>query len=77
MAWCARPSRPPMFLLLTGEIPHISGVCAVLQRNLLLGGCGLKPKPHVTTLTTVTDIPRRERRSLTGLKAEDFTPHIR
>jgi hypothetical protein len=58
-----------MLMLLAREIPHISGVCAVLQQRLLLSGRGRKPEPHARTLTTTTDIPRRERRFLPGLTA--------
>ncbi|GLY75815.1 hypothetical protein Airi01_040820 [Actinoallomurus iriomotensis] len=71
------PPRPPVQVLLTREIPHISGVRAVLQQRRLLGGRGLKPKSHATTLTTTTDISRRERRSLPGRKAGVFTPRSR
>jgi hypothetical protein len=41
-------------------------VCAVLQQRRLLG-----------TLTTTTDIPRRERRFLPCMKAGVSTPHSR
>jgi hypothetical protein len=66
-----------MLMLLTSEIPHISGVPAMLQQHRLLGGCGLEPESHANTLTTTTDIPRRERRFLPGLKAGASTPHSR
>jgi len=72
-----RPARPPMLMLLTREIPHKTGVRAMLQQRRLLGGCGLKPKPHATTLKTTTDIPRRERRFLPGLKTGVSTPRKR
>ncbi|MCW2945484.1 MAG: hypothetical protein JWR24_2201, partial [Actinoallomurus sp.] len=40
------------------------------------GGRGLKTKPHPNTLTTTTDISRRERRFLPGLKTGVSTPRI-
>jgi hypothetical protein len=49
----------------------------VPQQRHLLGGRGRKPKPHATTLETTTDIPRRERRFLPGLKAGVSTPRNR
>jgi hypothetical protein len=73
----ARPPRPPMLMPLNSQVPHISGVRAVLQQHRLLGGCGHKPKPHARTLITTTDIPRRERRFLPGPKAGVSTPHNR
>jgi hypothetical protein len=62
-----------MLVLLASKIPDKSGVCAVLQQRRFLGGRGLKPEPHATTLWTTTDIPRRERRALPSLKAGVFT----
>jgi hypothetical protein len=50
-------------------------VRAVFQQRRLLGGRGLKPEPHTGTLTTTTDIPRRERRCLLDRKAGVSTPH--
>jgi hypothetical protein len=52
-------------------------MCAVLQQRHLLGRRGRKPKPHATTLDNTTDIPRRERRYLSGLKAGVSTPRKR
>jgi hypothetical protein len=49
----------------------------VLQQRRLLGGRGRKPESHATTLNTSTDIPRRERRFLPGLKAGVSTPRNR
>jgi hypothetical protein len=72
-----RPPRPPMQVLLTREIPYISGVRAVLQQRRLLSGRGLKPKSHASTLTTTTDIPRRERRLDPSRKAGVSTPRSR
>jgi hypothetical protein len=66
-----------MLMLLNGQVPDISGMCAVFQQRRLLNGCGRKPEPHASTLTTTTDIPRRERRFLPGLKAGVSTPHNR
>jgi hypothetical protein len=71
-----RPPRPPMPVLIHRKIPHKTGMRAVLQQHLLLGRRGLKTKPHVNTLTTTTDISRRERRFLPGLKTEVSTPRI-
>jgi hypothetical protein len=72
-----RPPRPPMQMLLTREIPHIPGVRAMLQQHHLLNGRGLKPEPHAKTLTTTTDILRRERRFHPGPKAGVSTPRNR
>jgi hypothetical protein len=72
----ADPTRPPMPMLFHGEIPHKTGVRAVLQQHRFLGGRGLKPKTHANTLSTTTDISRRERRFLPGLKAEVSTPRM-
>jgi hypothetical protein len=69
------PGRPPM--LLTRQIPHKTGMLAMLQQRHLLGGRGRKPKPHATTLKNTTDNPRRERRFHPGLKAGIFTPRKR
>ena len=77
IARCAGSARPPVLMLLTREIPHKTGVRAVLQQRRLLSGCGHKPKPHATTLETPTDISRRERRFLSGLKAGVSTPRKR
>jgi hypothetical protein len=51
-------------------------VCTVLQQRRLLGRRGLKSKPHANTLSTTTDISRRERRPLGQTKARTSTPHI-
>ncbi|MCW2948815.1 MAG: hypothetical protein JWR24_5532 [Actinoallomurus sp.] len=72
-----RPPQPPMLMLLHRKIPHKTGMRAMLQQHPLLGGRGLKTEPHPNTLTTTTDIPRRERRFLPGPKAEVSTPRIR
>jgi hypothetical protein len=77
IAWCARTSRPPMRVLLHGQIPNKSGMHAVLQQRLLLGKRGLKPKPHANTLSTTTDERGRERRRYPGLKAGGATPRCR
>jgi hypothetical protein len=45
-----------MLVLLDGQISDKTGVCAVLQQHLLLGGRGLKPKSHANTLSMTTDI---------------------
>ena len=66
-----------MLMLLTREIPHKTGVRAVLKQHRLLDGRGHKPKPHATTLKNTTDILRRERRFLPGLKAGVSTPRKR
>jgi hypothetical protein len=71
------PPRPPIQMLLTRKIPHKPGMRTVLQQRRLLSGCGLEPKSHASTLTTTTDILRRERRFLPGLKAGVSTPHSR
>jgi hypothetical protein len=73
----ARPTRPPMRVLLHSEVPDKTGMCAVLQQHRLLGGRGLKTEPYPNTLSTTTDISRRERRFLPGLKAEVSTPRMR
>ncbi|MCW2944115.1 MAG: hypothetical protein JWR24_832, partial [Actinoallomurus sp.] len=72
-----RTPRPPMLMLVHRKIPHKTGMRAVLQQHPLLGGRGLKTKPHTNTLTTTTDTPRRERRFLPGPKAEVSTPRMR
>ncbi|GLY77575.1 hypothetical protein Airi01_058420 [Actinoallomurus iriomotensis] len=59
-------------MLLHREIPHIPGMRTVLQQSRLLGGRGRKPEPHASTLTTTTDILRRERRFLPGMKTGDL-----
>jgi hypothetical protein len=64
-------------MLFHREIPDKTGVRAVLQQSRLLGSRGLKPEPHAKTLSTTTDISRRERRFLTGPKAEVSTPRMR
>jgi ribosomal protein L1 len=64
-------------MLFHREIPDKTGVCAVLQQSRLLGNRGLKPEPHPNTLSTTTDISRRERRFLPGPKAEVSTPRMR
>jgi hypothetical protein len=64
-------------LLLHRQIPHKPGMRTVLQQHRLLGGRGLKPEPHACTPTTTTDILRRERRFLPGLKAGVSTPRNR
>jgi len=74
---CARPAQPPMLMLLTRQIPHKTGMRAMLQQHRLLDGRGHKPKPHTTTLKTTTDNPRRERRFLPGLKTGAPTPRKR
>jgi hypothetical protein len=63
-------------MLLHGQIPHKTGMRAMLQQHPLLGGCGLKTEPHANTLTTTTDISRRKRRFLPGLKTGVSTPRI-
>jgi hypothetical protein len=65
-----------MLVLLHRQIPYKTGMRAMLQQHPLLGGRGLKTKPHPNTLTTTTDISRRERRFFLGLKAEVSTPRI-
>jgi hypothetical protein len=67
---------PPMRMLLASKVPDKPGVGAMLQQRLLLGGSGLKPKPHVDTLWITTDIPGRERRFPSGHRAGVFTPQI-
>jgi hypothetical protein len=52
-------------------------VCAALQQRRPLDGRGLKPEPHAATQWTTTDIRRRERRCLPGLKAGVFAPQAR
>jgi hypothetical protein len=66
-----------MLTLLTRQIPDKTGMRAMLQQRHLLGGYGRKPEPHATTLKNTTDIPRRERRFLPGLKAGVSTPRKR
>jgi hypothetical protein len=72
-----RPARPPMLILLNGEVPDKTGMRAVLQQHRLLSGRGRKPEPHTGTLTTTTDKQGRERRFLPGLKTGVSTPHNR
>jgi hypothetical protein len=73
VAWRACPARPPMLVLFTGKIPHIPGMRAVLQQRRLLGGRGLKPEPHASTLTATTDT-KEGAAFYPGLKTGTFTP---
>jgi hypothetical protein len=57
----ARPSRAPMRVLLHRKVPDKTGMRAVFQQHLFLSVCRLKPEPHAGTLSTTTDISRRER----------------
>jgi hypothetical protein len=72
----ARPARPPMSLLFHREIPDKSSMCTVLQQRLVMGGRRLKAKPHMSTLSTVTDKRRRERRFPPTPEVGVSTPRI-
>jgi hypothetical protein len=76
VARSARPARPPVGVLLDGQVPHIPGVGAVLPQHRLLGAGGVQPVPgHANTLATATDIPEEvKRRFLPGPKTGAFTP---
>jgi hypothetical protein len=51
-------------------------MCTVLQQRLFLGGRRLKAKPHMSTLSTVTDKRRRERRFPPTPEVGVSTPRI-
>jgi hypothetical protein len=53
-----------------------SGMRTVLQQRLFLGGRRLKAKPHMSTLSTVTDKRRRERRFPPTPEVGVSTPRI-
>jgi hypothetical protein len=73
----AGPSEPhPADLRDPYEIPDKSGVCVVLRQRLFLDSRRLKAKPHVSTLSTVTDKRRRERRLPPTTEVGVFTPRI-
>ena len=73
----ARAAWAPVPVLLHRQIPHESGMRAVLQQRRLLGGCRNKPKPHARTLTNTTDKRGRERRFISGQNAGSFASHER
>ncbi len=53
----AQPARPPVLVLLDGQVPHVPGVAAVAAQHGLLGGGREQPVPgHANTLSTTTDI---------------------
>jgi hypothetical protein len=74
--WSALPSRPPVLMLLDGEVPHIPGVRAVHPQRRLLGGCREQSVPgHANTLSITTDISGEvKRRFLREVRAEVFAP---
>ena len=71
-----RSPRPPVRVLLDGQVPHIPSVGAVVPQHGLLGGRGEQPVPgHANTLATATDILGEvKRRLLPGLKTGVSTP---
>jgi hypothetical protein len=74
----ALAARPPVPVLLDGQVLARPGIRAVPQQNLLLGWCRLKTVPgHAGTLAAACDIPHRERRKrhfLPSLKIGVSTP---
>jgi hypothetical protein len=76
VARSALPARPPVPMLLDGEVPHVPGVRAVHPRRRLLGGCREQPVPgHTNTLSTTTDIAGEvKRRFLREVRAEVSAP---
>ena len=76
VAWRARPARVPVPVLLDGQVPHVSGVAAVVTQDRLLGGRGEQTVPgHANTLANTADISGEvKRRFLPGLKARVSTP---
>ena len=59
------------------EIPPRPSMRTMLQRHRLVYGRGLEPEPHASTLTTTTDILRRDRRFFPGCKTGVSTPRNR
>ncbi len=75
---CARAARPPVSVLLDGQVPHVPGTGTVIPQHRFLGERRDQPVPgHANILSTRSDIPREvTRRSLPGLKAGVSTPRI-
>ncbi len=71
-----RPPRPPVGVLLDGQVPHVPRMGAVIPQHRLLGGCWQQPiAGHSNTLATTTDIPWEvKRRSDSGLQTRVSTP---
>jgi hypothetical protein len=63
-------------MLLYSQIPHITGVGAMIPQHRFLTGRGKQPvSRYANTLANSTDISGEvRRRSLSGLTAEDWAP---
>ena len=74
----ALPARPPVGVLLDGQVPYVPGVAAVVPQHGLLGGRGEQPVPgHANTLANTIDISGEvTRRFLPGLKTGVSTPRF-
>jgi len=71
IARCPGAARMPVRVLFDGQIPHISGMRAMIAQCRLLRGRGEQPVPgHTNTVAMTTDISGGvKRRFLPGLKA--------
>jgi len=59
------PARPPVGVLLNGQVPHVPGVGTVVPQYRLLGGRGVEPIPgHANTLAITADIRKEVKRRL-------------
>jgi hypothetical protein len=70
-AWRACPAGPPVPMLFDRQVPHISGMRAVVSQNCLLSGRRKQPiSGHTNTLAITADISGEvKRRVLSGLEA--------
>jgi hypothetical protein len=75
VTWRTLTARPPVGVLLDGQIPHVPGMCAVLPHHHLLGGSRKQPvSAHANTVTMRADIfGEVKRRFPSGLRARTST----
>ena len=67
----------PVGVLLDGQVPHVSGVAAMLPHRRILGEGGDQTIPgHANTLSNTTDIYREVRRVFLWPDAGIFTPRF-
>jgi hypothetical protein len=78
IAGSAPAARPPVSMLLNGEVPHVAGMGAVIAQHRFLGGRGQQAIPrHTNTLTIATDISREvKRRTLPALEGRFPAPRF-